>query len=193
MCNYQTKRGHDLVRHRNAKHVSSVMVLSLLDDIVTNVTKEMEDISNDFTSSEATTSGIRGAKAVYPAFSSFEQEHYDRLAAYKAEFRALYPTFDDEVRALRVSNKRPTVKKAKGLPIVQRKSARINRDAVTCHGDTTVEVPNPTHENTEGELDETNDELEIPQQSTNEPYLEVDNDIDMSQRFSCLHCEKSFR
>ena len=192
------------MRHKKGKHISYAWIKSLLDDIVANVT-ESESTANLSDCGEASKSMSKETRPVYPPFSSFEQEHYDRIAACKAEFQALYPSFNDEVRALRCVQNRPVVRKKKLLPVVQRKSARISSQAMRNDDDQSNDIDHddavcnngdirsdPAHSDTENETHDADEECDILDLSSNDIHV-GDNSGYKSERFSCLPCGKSFR
>ena len=92
LCSYKTKRGHDLKRHSSKKHPGLQIVSSLIDDLVNDaaVTEAIGPVNDS-----------RGLEP-FPPLTPFEQEHYARLAAWRAEFDLICPNFTSELRELAV-------------------------------------------------------------------------------------------
>ena len=166
---------------------SSVTDLSPSIKLVESVLEDL--VSNAVTDPRNTTS----FRYPYPEFNEFEREHYARIAQWKAEFYALCPTFDADIRALKVVKERRRPRKEKEPMQAVRKSIRVSTRTLceithtdTCNAD--GDTARSTHEEECDASAHTEDDAE---EFVNE--LDQQSGLDETVRFACLPCGKSFR
>ena len=154
-CRFQTNRGetrsrHVQKKHRSVKIVSAILdelldeilsneplnvVSSVLDNVLCAVDEEVHDSLQEVDMNES-----RPSSDIASSDSESEEEmsYRDAQVAYiRAEFRRLYPSFDDEVRALREapSKRKKKAKKQNPLPVMPcRSSSRLKNKVATKSG-----------------------------------------------------------
>ena len=129
-CDYFTDRRDNLARHISVEHSHMKMVASLIEDILTGVKAAVGTPCEAADGEDGTAAGVEDV-SVAVAGSGHEESPYlrmrnARVAEIQKEFKMLFPTFEEEVRGLRVKPK----KKNKKNPLLLtscRKSSRVPR------------------------------------------------------------------
>ena len=110
------------MRHVNAKHQSRKVVSSILEKIISSVVAapEMTDDNIEIITIDEDSCSEAGK------ISDYERARNKRVAELRAEFERQFPSFEQDVRDMRVVKTTLPKRKKKNLSIPARKSSRIN-------------------------------------------------------------------
>ena len=122
-CAYKSDRADNIARHEKLNHSSSGMVTSLVLDIVYEAL-EVTAVEMDNTEKNSGQDQVEESVNEEREVSDYEKIRNLRIAEREAEFRRLFPTFDNDVRSLKVAKKarKKKTKSPSGLP--PRRSSR---------------------------------------------------------------------
>ena len=121
-CKYRSNRKHDVSRHMLSKHTSWGIVKSLLDSLISTLVDAAE-----MPETETVNNVVDGAVDEGRKISPYERIRNERVAAREAEFKKLFPNFEQEVRELKVQRSRVTRGKRKVDPVPSRRSSRLHQ------------------------------------------------------------------
>ena len=203
-CDFKTNRNETLMRHAQSKHKGYWIVKNILNEVigdaVQNIKKARLDMAVDLVGelledavnvSKAHGDGARG-------FPVYESEYLRCRNAYvaevQAEFRRLYPSFNEEVQSLRPKKKPRKTSSSVWPQEAVRKSSRITKNSmpdvlpISCNGDKGSDDNGINSDAIEEEVE--------PQEEAAASYGDNEDssvNISLLGKFACLPCKSSFR
>ena len=209
-CTFKTNRNETLMRHMQSKHQGFLIAKSVIDDLLSEVVQINDEVSCGVATSilETVLSDVvagsnnpdqfqmEASDLVYQE-TDYVKDRNERVASILAEFRRLYPTFQEEVRGLRSVKQVKKRPKAIRSQVIQRKSKRIMdrlQPSVTGEGDgypecaeLTMGCPGDSLANDTIENNLDNQSVEMPEENSD---LLKDHGL---SNYVCLPCQVSFR
>ena len=121
-CKYRSNRKHDMSRHMLSKHTSWGIVQSLLDSLI-SASVDAAEIPGTETVKNVVDDTVDEGRKISP----YERIRNELVAAREAEFKKLFPNFEQEVRGLKVQKSRITKEKRIVHPGPSRRSSRLHQ------------------------------------------------------------------
>ena len=215
-CNYKTNRIETLRRHNENRHLSKIIVTRVLSDIleiaisgkpesfVVNLVNDASEtaaddsdelcgvIATDHEMHSEDENSINGL----PALSEYERIRNRIIAERDAELRKLYPSFEQDVRALSSIPKKKRKSKKNAVPApASRRSSRLSKYTMS------PELVSPDNVEVEAEqVTEINEDDNIGDSSSKDSVCldsiqEAESALTQSEnkKFVCIPCSKPFR
>ena len=204
-CSHKTARKDNMERHIKSKHASEMIVSSVLNDIISTLGEKYEDKKEDNEMEAPDDDNL----------SLYERIRNQRVAAVQAEFKRLFPSFENEVLGLKVSRKKRKTGKTLRPALIVRRSGRKRSSVVS-----NCEDVSGSNEEDRGRTDEdsvvddqTRSVVELQVSDTDNggfsagpagddsdmPELGFENsgqanpDLAALGKFGCIPCDMSFR